>query len=174
MNSQAGLICLQEVDYDSPLLKVLKQLGYDYETRMIGEQGVLIAYRKNLFDKESHCSMNYDDSVPKDFSGKVYKTGHGMLVLQVSNALRQLTHRPTGRRLLVCTTHIFWNPAFEKVKYHQACTMLEQIAKLKSPDSAVVIAADLNSGRHSNVLQVLLHGSKPLKDKCEFQNANYE
>jgi len=44
--------------------------------------------------------------------------------------------------------------------------MAEQLAKLQEPDTAVVIAADLNSQPASNSLKLLLENSKPVKERC--------
>lgn len=45
-------------------------------------------------------------------------------------AVTFLEERATGIRLIVVTTHLFWDPAYEDVKIVQAAILLEQVTKL--------------------------------------------
>ncbi|MCZ6913663.1 MAG: hypothetical protein O7C59_03710, partial [Rickettsia endosymbiont of Ixodes persulcatus] len=46
----------------------------------------------------------------------------GMLLL--------LRHRASGRMVLLCTTHLFWNPSFEDVKLHQTVYIMQCLQEM--------------------------------------------
>jgi len=79
------VICLQEVDTDSPLLEFLSEHGYKYDIRLKGSQGILTAYQTSCFLLKKSVVVDFDDTLPPEFISKTYKTGHGMLVLEVVN-----------------------------------------------------------------------------------------
>jgi CCR4-NOT transcription complex subunit 6 len=66
-----------------------------------------------------------------------------------------LQHRASQQPLLVCCTHLFWNPNFPDVKAMQAAIMCQQITEflqqqhqagaIPDTDVPVVIGGDFNS-----------------------------
>lgn len=59
--------------------------------------------------------------------------------------------------LVVANTHFFWNPHYEKVKFHQVCEALRHL-KLYAGDSPMILAGDLNSQPGSPVVKLILTG----------------
>lgn len=92
-------------------------MGYSYSYRPKGPlQGILIAYKKSLFQVLDEKYVDYDSLITKPFKKEVYSTGHGAILLK-------LLYKGISK-LVVANTHLFWVPRFERVKYHQVCSIL--------------------------------------------------
>ena len=59
-------------------------MGYGYSYRPKGPlQGILIAYKKSLFQVLDEKYVDYDSLITQPFKKEVYSTGHGAILLKV-------------------------------------------------------------------------------------------
>ena len=80
------ILCLQEVDSAKSFFSFLEEMGYSYSYRPKGPlQGILIAYKKSLFQVLDEKYVDYDSLITKPFKKEVYSTGHGAILLKVLN-----------------------------------------------------------------------------------------
>jgi len=95
------------------------------------------------------------------------------LVLQ----LKERVVSTTPQYLLICNTHIHWNPEFSDVKLMQVILLLEHLATISSPNSKygkipIVVAGDFNSGLDSGVYNLLVNGALS-SDHSDFETYKY-
>jgi uncharacterized protein with PIN domain len=78
-------------------------------------------------------------------------------------ALQALRHTEGGREVLVCSAHLFWNPAHTDVKFRQAQLLLNSVpaylrANGLSPATPVLLCGDFNSTPDDPVYELLAFG----------------
>lgn len=78
---------------------------------------------------------------------------------------RRRNQAPQPRRLVVCNTHIHWDPSMPDVKLVQAQFLMEELAKIcikfREPTMPLIVAGDFNSEPDSGVYQLLSEGDVP-------------
>jgi CCR4-NOT transcription complex subunit 6 len=146
------VLCLQEVDSSDSFFQFLIGLGYDYRYRAKGLQGILIAYKTSVLRLVDSRIVDYDMLINGNVDKGQYSKGHGLLMLKVFNQVMQLETK-SSRRLVIGNTHLYWDPQYEKVKYHQICSAVSQMYSFADQTDSVVLAGDLNSLPDSNVVR---------------------
>jgi endonuclease/exonuclease/phosphatase (EEP) superfamily protein YafD len=73
----------------------------------------------------------------------------------------------------VGNTHLYWDPQFEKVKYHQICSAVSQLYSFSDPTDSLILAGDLNSLPDSNVVRYVQFNEHPLRELCIREDRNY-
>jgi len=156
------VVCLQEVDSSDSFFQFLIGLGYDYRYRAKGLQGILIAYKTAIMRLVDSRIVDYDMLINGNVNQGHYSKGHGLLMLKVVVLIKQLETK-SGRRLVVGNTHLYWDPQYEKVKYHQICSAVSQMFSFADPTDSVVLAGDLNSLPDSNVVRFVQFREHPMR-----------
>ena len=145
-------ICLQEVDSDFIAEQVLND---DY-----GVLKTIWSLRSCIFYKLD----TWDLLLPEEVVDLVELSAGGFEVLSRNNegVMALFEQIATGQPLLVCTTHLYWNPEFEFVKLCQAhYLMIRMFSYLMDncPDDwsyiPIVFCGDLNSQPGSLVHECL-------------------
>jgi len=89
---------------------------------------------------------------------------------------RRRNQAPQPRRLVVCNTHIHWDPSMPDVKLVQAQFLMEELAKIcikyREPAMPLVVAGDFNSEPDSGVYQLLAEGEVK-GDHADCKEYNY-
>lgn len=78
-------------------------------------------------------------------------------------------------KLVVANTHLFWVPRFERVKYHQVCSVLSEMKKFTEddPDCCKFLLGDFNSTPTGNCVNLITHSTPPDYDVCFEPRWNY-
>lgn len=160
--SGADLITLQEVqgmmrsathpdkdDHRAFLHHAMRKVGYNsfYRRKETGKAvdiGNMIFFRVDAFEIEDRILLKYEEAIPTCLSitsGELwnrYCSGKQLAIIM------RLLHKPTGRRIVVCTTHI-------TVNWENPDTQLAQVfaltQRLQRPDFAglpTIITGDFN------------------------------
>lgn len=132
-------------------------MGYDYHFRPKGcFQGILIAYKRDQFKLIQSRVIDYDKMISPRCKRFPYATGHGALLLKVRPWLMQLLFRDKYK-LIVGNTHLHWVPRHYKVKYHQTCSALNEMANLAQddPDAIKLLMGDFNSLPDCNAIRLV-------------------
>lgn len=74
---------MQEVDNSESFFAFLASEGYEYKYRSKGMQGIVVAYKKDIFKLVKEESFCFDDLLTAKQNKYVYGKGHGMLLLKV-------------------------------------------------------------------------------------------
>ena len=151
------ILCLQECDFDlfsEYYLPNLEALGYICHYKASSSNRIVInvvCYKRKAFTVEEEFKIDLNDELTKrDEAFNKYKDATVMC----------LTHRPSGKRLIVVNTHLYWNPDFEFVKYGQICKIVKDLEKKYTVDAPIILCGDFNSLPNSNVLKYI-YGDQP-------------
>jgi len=105
-----------------------------------------------VIDQENVC---FND-LAKIYEDKKFKTNNTATVCL-------LVHRETGRKMIVSSSHLHWNPKLEYVRMAQAHYLLFKISKFAEKysqgaekDIPVILGGDFNSHPDSGVLDIIL------------------
>jgi CCR4-NOT transcription complex subunit 6 len=128
------VICLQEVQQEKhgSFKRALAARGYTTTLSKAGasehDLNLMVAVRNNCFNIVNSAVVRLSDEaanvedLDEDFRKQIEgKEAELLLVL--------LEHRETNRRLVVATTHLFWDPAFSDVKCFQASLVARGLVK---------------------------------------------
>lgn len=74
---------------------------------------------------------------------------------------------------MVGNTHLYWDPQYEKVKYHQICSAVSQMYSFADQTDSMVLAGDLNSLPESNVVRFVQYHEHPMRELCVREDRNY-
>jgi len=107
-------------------------------------------------------TADYDMLINGNVDKGQYSKGHGLLMVKVAVIITELETK-SGRRLVIGNTHLYWDPQFEKVKYHQICSAVSQMFSFADPNDSVVLAGDLNSLPDSNVVRFVQFREHPMR-----------
>ena len=77
-------------------------------------------------------------------------------------------------KLIIGNTHLHWVPRHYKVKYHQTCSVLSEMASLAQddPDSLKLLMGDFNSLPDCNAVRLVTTNEPPI-DKDEYEESTY-
>lgn len=169
-----SLLALQEVDPTQCFFNFLSNLGYEYHFRPKGcFQGILIAYKKSQFQLIQQKIVDYDSCISPKVRRFPYATGHGALMLKVFLGWSKLLFR--GKyKVVVGNTHLHWVPRHYKVKYHQTCAALAELADFSGddPDTLRFLMGDFNSLPDCNAIKLITHNDAPFM-KPEYEDSTY-
>lgn len=151
------ILCLQECDFDlfsEYYLPNLEALGYTCHYKASSSNRIVInvvCYKRRAFSLEEEFKIDLNDELTKrDEAFNKYKDATVIC----------MTHRSSGKRLIVVNTHLYWNPDFEFVKYGQICKIVKDLEKKYSANAPILLCGDFNSLPNSNVIRYI-YGDKP-------------
>ena len=140
----ADVICLQEVDHFADFYQAcLTNLGYRslYMQRPERKDGCVIAYKTEFLALTSVDRVNMNDAIVADSLYEYQKYQKNNVALSV-----KLEHIPSGKKFIVCTCHIHWNPCLPEVKSSQVLYLLQRLnAFCDNEDIPVVLTGDFNT-----------------------------
>ena len=146
----ADVICFQEVDYDlfdEFYKENLEALNYYIFIKKSNRTVTIItAIKKDKFTIESEFYLNLNQGL-ENYDSAFSKHKEALFsVISLKNSPKN--------KVVICNTHLFWNPEYEFVKYGQICVIVNYLEKnfKKLP---IILAGDLNSLPWSNVLKYL-------------------
>jgi len=152
------VIVLQEVDHYSdffePALALLGYKGLYAKRSTFRLDGCALFYKEAKFDLISSTRIEYND-LAKIKKNDNYKRDN----VAILATLQPKTSNPNkeSRRVIVATTHFFWNPEFAYVKTEQAQYLLDRVRDVyqnEKNNAAVFIAGDFNSVPESEVYSI--------------------
>ena len=146
------VLCLQECDFDlfsEYYLPNLEALGYVCHYKASSSNRIVInvvCYKQKLFSVEEEFKIDLNDELTKrDEAFNKFKDA----------TVINMTHNPSGKRLVIVNTHLYWNPEFEFVKYGQIAKIIKDIEKKYSASVPVILCGDFNSLPTSNVIKFI-------------------
>lgn len=200
LEHEPDIICLQEVEmkqFQYFFLPNLQKKGYDgvhklkTRARVMSDPGSVdgcsIFYQTSKFKLEEQIDIEYqtlaiNNNIPPGpgLDRTLRRDNIAIfLVLQIlpeKGASQRAKSTTQPRRLLVCNTHIHWDPAEADVKLVQVQFMLDEIDKLcnrkNEPNMPMVIAGDFNS-EPSNAVFTLLQTGKVDPTHKDWNGTNY-
>lgn len=180
-DAHADILCLQEVDHPEFFKNELGTCEFTLLTaiRPDKDDGCLIAFDNRKFSMVpgTHRVVQFNDLANnyKKSSERARVTrdnvGHFVLLAPKFSTSSQFSAHPC---VMVCNTHLFWNPEFEDVKLQQMVFFVQNISKFiedyvlerqkvnshdPAPGVAVAICGDFNSVPSSAVYQFLADGT---------------
>eukprot|EP00026_Physarum_polycephalum_P008939 Phypoly_transcript_09046.p1 GENE.Phypoly_transcript_09046~~Phypoly_transcript_09046.p1 ORF type:complete len:440 (+),score=52.25 Phypoly_transcript_09046:195-1322(+) len=165
------VLFLQEVDhyYDffEPKLTALGYKGIYAKRSGLRLDGCAVFYKTNKFDIISSSYVEYNDLMHSDKFNSTTKAHMKRDNVAIIATLQPKTHRGAGegeseqereeegQRVIVATTHFYWDPRFAHVKTEQAKMLLDRVRDAReapgSENAAVIIGGDFNSVPDSDV-----------------------
>jgi CCR4-NOT transcription complex subunit 6 len=174
------VLLLQEVDevptfWEQQLAKSGYEFRYKQRTQVTGakKDGCLIAWRASRLrcvaaDEIEHNDLAAAHTPPA--GAQAVESGPTGRVAPPTDPWMRMTRDcvglllclqsvASGRRLVVATTHVYWDPALEEVKDAQVSHLLQRAAVFRSQQStpALLIGGDFNSVPGSEAHQRLLN-----------------
>lgn len=172
------IICLQEVDtgvFVDSLVPALDAFGLDGVFRIKEKQheGLATFYRRSRFRLLSRHDITLSEALTSD-------PAHSELLQRVSvssvlkdkvlqrstslqvSVLEELS--PTGRKLCVANTHLYWHPKGGNIRLIQMGVALQHLSHVISevaPGAPLIFCGDFNSTPDSGVFQLLNEGAVP-------------
>ncbi len=181
----ADLLLLQEVDdYEAFWRPQLAARGYESAwKRRTGvtaakKDGVALAWRPGALRLEASEEVEHNDlaaGLPLVADAPARADGGDVGQLDARTRLTRdcvgllalFVHIATGTRVVVATTHIYWDPALADVKDAQTAHLLRRAAAFRAaryPDAHLLVGGDFNSvpGSASHVLLLNASGAHSL------------
>lgn len=163
------------MDPTKSFFSFLSSMGYDYQYRPKGcFQGILIAYKRDEFELLDWKIVDYDSHISHRFRRFPYATGHGALLAKVPIHLIQLLYK--GKyKIVVENTHLHWVPKHEKVKYHQTCSGLAELAEFSKddPECFKLFLGDFNSLPDCNGVRLVTTNEPPV-DLPKYEGSTFK
>lgn len=152
------VFCMQEVDhFDDFYSELFHSLGFAtvYMQRPTKNDGCLIAFRSDRFDLKATQLIDLDQLSHLD--RQLQRTGRSKFAKQNVTVLAVLADKASGRRFLVATCHLHWNPNLPEVKFAQAYYVLDRITAFRESHGGlpVVFTGDFNSLPQDEVYRFL-------------------
>ena len=167
-SSHCDFICLQEVDtYDSYFKQYLESLGYtsQYKTRPTdyNPDGSLIAWKSDRWSVIETVIIDYNDHYKVKQNSAYRKNNVGLLICFQENS--------SNKRIIIGTSHFFWNPQYEYVKFLQGKVFASSALDLKLKYNCdVILTGDLNSEPWSYTIKYLTGQDLELQAGDEVSN----
>lgn len=154
-NSRADFVCLQELDhYESDFKQFFQSINY--ESAFIkrpsdyNPDGSMIAWKPKLYDLIESVSLSYNDH-PKCKENSTYRKNNIGILLVFRSKIN-------SKCIIIGTSHFYWDPQVEYVKFLQATIYSTAAANLKAKyNCPVILTGDLNSVPTSSVMNYLLN-----------------
>lgn len=188
--NDADIVCLQEVDHFDDSFKpflIANHYDFEYAQRPGRQDGLLIAFKRQKFFRLKSLIVHHDDlarvnpSILRPLRKSALQRHNIALVVllrvlpnpNVSSKYLQsdvlhhgfpLAEFWSGRSIAVCTTHLFWNPAFPDIKLTQAMYLLERLVNVRMPPFdmtpvATIVTGDFNSEPNTAPLSAMCTGA---------------
>ena len=161
----ADILCLQECDSDlfndyyKKILEhelhyicIMHPSSYVYRNRKAVVNTV--CYKKHLFTELNSTLLDLNDELCK-IDESFTKHKEALIV--------QLEHKANKEKFIVISTHLYWNPEYEYVRYGEIARIVSYVYK-KYKECALFICGDLNASPYSNVLRYI-YGEEPDVDE---------
>lgn len=156
--------------YNEQFNEILHSNGYESiyvkRPRLYHSDGCVLAWKNQHWDMVFLKHIDFNTSPYAQTNSDFHRDNVGVIGL--------FQHKATAKRVIVATTHFFWDPNYEHVKYGQASMLLDHINRLslEEVDAPVIVCGDFNSLPDSNVLRVF-YGQAPVKlDQIKQENFN--
>jgi CCR4-NOT transcription complex subunit 6 len=167
-NFSSDIICLQEIDLvHSDFYKLeLEKLGYSVIFAQRPNDipdGLIFGVKKDSFEILEHKIFQFDEA-QEDPS---YKKGNIAIIAKIK-------HKYSENIIHVISTHLFWDPRFDHVKFMQMGQLLTYANKEFTENDIVLWAGDLNSKAYSNQVLYVLNGARPEQEKLESTADNFQ
>ena len=152
-------ICLQEVDtYDSFFKDLFESIGYgSHHSKKASSRrsdGLVIAWKRDRWRVVEIIEFDYNDKEKCRTDIGYRKYNIGMLVVFQDIASQEL--------IIIGTSHYWWDPALDYVKFFQAKVYTERAYEAKEKyQCEVVLTGDFNSMPSSHTINFMLN--KPLQ-----------
>lgn len=180
VNSEADLLCLQEVDhYDDFYEAALDKAGFCtaslYERRSGRKDGCVIAYKSDKLTLWARKRVDYDDLVGlyngEQFKAIDFKRANlaQLAIFKTVDSDHDDNDGGSGSEICVANTHIYWNPSRPEVKAAQASYLLTSMTNFCIQESQhykatktlppALICGDFNSMPDSSLYQKLTTGT---------------
>lgn len=78
-----------------------------------------------------------------------------------------MKERQTGRTFYVATTHLFWDPSLERIKYYQFTKLLKVVNEAAKPAEPIIVAGDTNSVPDCNLIRLVKYGEPPALERTK-------
>lgn len=150
IESQADIICLQEVDDFRFFQRELQSLGY------VGK------FKKRTGEQEDGCAIfwkqnNYNEVECKyiEFKKDEWLDRDNVAII----CLLQPKEEKDSTPICVANTHLLFNPRRGDIKLGQLKTLLDEICSIKHSKSPIILCGDLNLTPHSAIYHFLASGS---------------
>jgi len=144
------VLSLQECDFDlfsEYYLPNLTALGYVCHYKASSSNRIVInvvCYKKSLFTLEEEYKIDLNEELnKKDEAFNKFKDA----------TVINMKHNPSGKRVVIVNTHLYWNPEFEYIKYGQLSKIIKDIEKKYSASVPMILCGDFNSLPNSNVIK---------------------
>jgi len=172
------IACFQELD--RPMLEHLQsefpqslKMGSLFMNESIpSRDGCGVFYNSDRFDLVSSKAVRFNNIVEKHLGSLIHAARSDPSPFSLTRALsRELTEklnlvvmaklrdRASGKQLLACSSHLFWDPAYPDIKLLQAYLLGLEVSEYAAGSEAVIIGADLNSVPSCSGVYELLMGS---------------
>ena len=151
-------ICLQEVDiYDNYIKGLLDGIGYSshYLKRPtpVRIDGSLIAWKIAKWTVVEIIDLDYNETEKSSLDLTYKHDNVGVLIVFQNIYSEEFT--------IIGTSHFYWDPRFDYVKFSQAMVFTEKAYDLKEKYRCdLVLTGDFNSTPNSNVIKFMLN--KPI------------
>ena len=167
-SSNCDFICLQEVDtYDSYFKEYLESLGYNSEYKKRpsdrNPDGSLIAWKSNRWSVIETRIIDYNNHEKVKKNSAYRKNNVGLVMCFQENS--------SNKRIIIGTSHFFWNPVYEYVKFLQGKVFAATALELKEKyNCSVILTGDLNSEPWSYIMKYLTGKDLELQPGDELSN----
>lgn len=156
----ADICCLQEIDdvqYDLFWSEELPKFGYKtiYFHQDSKSHGVMIAWKEELFQLESHMNIEFDREAPAGIQPRTRTNNVGLLVaLAFTDAFRARNNRIRTSRsgVIIGTFHLFWHPFGTYDRTRQCLVIKKKILEFAGTvkgDYCKMFTGDFNSQPNS-------------------------
>lgn len=174
-NRSTDIICLQELDDYAQIEQALKSRGYQ---SAFARRGTLHPNASNAQNDDCVDRSNSDCTEKRDGLCIVWRAAEWKLIDQHTIDLNDLSRAASSTlksrflrhnnafmvklqsvssphaEIVVCTTHLYWSPLHEDVKYNQLALIIRHLRKLYV-DHPIILLGDFNSVPNSRVYRWL-------------------
>ena len=172
------IACFQELD--RPTLERIKtgfpsnlQVGSLYLNDSIpSKDGCGVFFNADRFELVASQSVRFNNVVDKHLASLGDAARNDSSSFSLTRALHRelkeklnlvvmakLRDRLSGKHLVACSSHLFWDPAYPDIKLLQAYLLAQEIIEYSIGVDGFILGADLNSVPNTSAVYELLAGS---------------
>lgn len=172
------VVFLQELDaklmssLEPGLLPELRRGLVSLNESIPSKDGVGVYYNPARFEIEDQRSVRFSNVLDKHLGELVDASRTDISSLSLTRALHRelreklnqvvmvrLKDMENQKRIVACSTHLYWDPAYPDIKLLQSYLLAKEIEDFAEGCAGVAIGADLNSTPDSSAVYELLMGS---------------
>jgi mRNA deadenylase 3'-5' endonuclease subunit Ccr4 len=164
----ASLISSLEPGFESSLKRGSVRLNESLPSK----DGVGVFYNPKRFEMEEEQSVRFSNVLDKHLPSLGEASRSETSSISLTRALYRETREKLNqvvmvrlkdieseKRILACSTHLYWDPAYPDIKLLQSYLLAKEIEEFSQGCSGVVVGADLNSVPDASAVYELLMGS---------------